>query len=146
MLLVVPPVDCTILPVEGTKPSRSWAGMHANATVENGRRCKRARRASRTRMWGEDDRFLELALLTLRYCCKRRRSCHPKVTLARVQDLSALESSSLSRLRSKSSELGAVSVNLAQSVLSVACQSVARVEESRIRMDGGGGNTAATNT
>lgn len=37
---------------------------------------------------GEDDRFLELALPTLTYCCKGRCSCHLKEALARVQGLS----------------------------------------------------------
>lgn len=54
-------------------------------------------------MWGEDDRFLELALPRF-ICCKERRRCQLKETP--LQDLSTHRMSSRSRLRSKSSEFG----------------------------------------
>lgn len=98
-------LDCSVLSLKDTKKSRSQAGICGNVKVENGRRGKTARRASRMRMWGEDDRFLELASPTLSHRCKRRRSCHSKEALARVQDLSTPESS-IPRLRSKSLRVG----------------------------------------
>lgn len=67
MSLVDPPVDYPILLLKGTKKSRSWARIHRNVKVENGKRGKKAGRASRTRMWSEDDRFLELTLPTLHF-------------------------------------------------------------------------------
>jgi hypothetical protein len=84
--------------------------------VENGERGKEGKESEQDVNMEGNDRFLELASPTLSYCCKSRSLCHPKEALARVQSLSTPGSSSPSRLRSESSELGAGSLESARSL------------------------------